>query len=266
MDEYEGAVVRVEDRQLYVRVSPEPPQTVLDRLGQRGEVTVAAQTPDGDTVELLDNADFVATQPVTKHDGFASFPAKLSEPAASRFASELVGLNFTADGINACTGNPAPDGQGYCLVVSLDGERVSTAGITRELARALEDGRFAEQQWMRVAVANVTTAHDARLAVLSQPILTDLTVTSVDDAATVSVERNWVPDDSPNGRTDDTDEEMPGDEETPTDETTTADGMTEAGTGETATSGENGPGFTPIVGLLGVLIGLAAIRRARSEP
>ena len=229
--EYNGSVEHIEATRLFVRVTGDPPRAVLERLVQRGDVTVTVRTPSGETARLLTNSDIRQTKDVLDGENASGVPVRLTEDGARHFSEELRRLNFTDEdeGVNACEGRPAPNATGYCLVTELNGEVVSTAGVNQPLARAVEFGTFTENELLGIVAGNDTEARAARLGMLSIPIATDTTIVGVGV-------------------------ELP------------ANGTTPTPTGGTATtSGSSGPGFTPVVAVLALLAGALLAARASAE-
>lgn len=229
-DGHNGTVVRNEQTRLFVRVTGDPDRAFLEQLVQRGDVTISARTPDGETTQLLTNEDIRQTRSVLDGENASVVPVRLTDAGATRFSQQLRQLNFTGEGVNACEGKPAPNATGYCLVTSLNGDIVATGGVNAELAEVVDFGTFTEKEWLGVVAGNATQARATRLGMLSIPIETETSLTGVDV-------------------------ELPTNETTRTPTPSSGNGTT------TTTSGSSGPGFTPVVAVLGVLGAVLLARR-----
>jgi len=234
VQEHNGSVVRAERTRLFVRVTGDPSRAFLDRLVQRGGVTVSARLPSGETTQLLTNDDIRQTRDVLDGENASVVPVRLTEAGATRFSEQLRRLNFTGEGVSACEGKPAPNATGYCLVTSLNGEVVATGGVNQQLAEVIDFGTFTENEWLGIVAGNATEARATRLGMLSVPIETDVAI------AGVGVD-------------------LPANETTPTPTPTTGDGSTTA----TTTPGSSGPGFTAAVAVLALLAAALVARRTR---
>jgi hypothetical protein len=224
MDAYNGSVVRTGPSRLVVRISPRPSAAELSRIAIRGNVTLAARLPDGETVPVLASEDFRTAGSVRGGQGgdIHAVSAEVTEAGARRFTDELVGLNFTSDGVDACDGRPAPNATGYCLVVSLDGQAVSASGITSQFATALRSDQFVDIRRFWIVTGSPDAAHDLELSLVAGPLPTDAAVGRVVDAS----EGPLTP--------------------TPT---------------STETPGGSGPGFTALAALAALALVLAAVGR-----
>jgi PGF-CTERM protein len=222
---YNGTVVDTRATGVTVRVTPEPPESVLRALVQRGAVRFTAHRPAGDSVTLLSNGDFASIGGVRDRSGLFSIPATLSDRAAERFADRLVDLGFTSKGINACESQDPTEPEGYCLVQSLDDESVYAAGISPGLAQAIENGDFAAQAQFRLVASDEQTATRTRLALVAGPLPVNGSVERVTAAGTHATATPDV-----------TATATPGTTATPT-----------------TTPGDSGPGFTALVALLALL-------------
>lgn len=239
-DGYEGSVVRSDDRRLIVRMAPEPTDRVLGRLVQPGAVDLAATLPGDDRpISLLSNGDFASVRGLSEGSGTVSVPARLTDRGAERFVSTLVRLNFTSEGVGGCPGSPAPNSTGYCLVLSLDDERITAAGITEPFARAIENGDFETDPWFRLVTENRSTARDLQTALVAPPLPTEATVVDVRS-------------------------EPPAEPTVSADETESGSGDERLGTdsgGVRTTTGASGSGFTALLAVCAVVAGAAAAVR-----
>jgi PGF-CTERM protein len=260
--EFNGSVTRVESDRLYVNVTREVNDTGLDALFQRGEVQVYARTPDGEQAELFTQAELNQSLNVRVFENFSVVPVGMTSEGVSQFNSELRRLNFTGEGVDACEGQPAANATGYCLETRLNGEVITRYGIGPRLAQAVDFGTFTVREFHGVVTANESQARTLRIAAVTRPLQTDVTIASVDDADAVSVEPNWPPDndgtDSDGDDSDGTDNDGTDSTQTPADTTTATDGN-----GTDDGSGSSGPGFTPLVALAGIVVALLALGRRR---
>lgn len=244
---YNGSVVRTNESGLVVRVESRPTRAELDRLVLQGNVTLSARLPDNRTVAILSNEDFRGVGSVREGSGVHSFPVELTRDSAERFTDELVRLNFTDEGVDACEGRPAPDARGYCLVVALDGEPVTAAGVTSQFAAALRQDQFVDVRQFWLVTGNASDAHDLRLSVVADPLPTTAAIDGV------TQERTATP--TPTA-TAGTQTSTPTASQTPTSTATPAPSST-----PTETPGDGGPGFTPLVALVALATALLASRR-----
>jgi hypothetical protein len=241
--DHNGTVIRTDATGIVVRVSSRPSPAELDRLVLQGNVSMSARLPDNRTVSLLSNGDFDRVGQIEEGDAIHAIPVELTRDSAARFSDELVRLNFTTEGVNACEGRPSPDARGYCLVASLDGEPVAASGITEQFAASLHQDQFVDLRRFWMITNNASTAHDLRLSLVANPLPTNASIQQVTDARDSSVTQTATPTPTP----------MP----TPTPSPTAT--ITPAGT-PTETPGGGGPGFTPLLALGALAAGLLALR------
>jgi hypothetical protein len=219
-----------------VRLTPAAQPSVVDQLTQPGNVTVQAQAPDAGRTLLFDNRGVDRVGSLQSQSGVSYVPVTLTAAGAGRFSAVLSRLNVTANPASCDVAN----GTGYCLFVTLDGETVSTAGVTGPLAAAVEDGSFNESRSFSLTAGSFDSLTDLRVA-LAGPALPE--------SASVAAVRNVSTGTAPPPATD------PEPTATPT-ATATPD--------PTTTTGGGTPGFAPATLLAAVLALLALAHRVRN--
>lgn len=225
---YNGTV-RVTADGLLLQVRPTAPPAVVDLLLQRGNVTVTARTPEVSGVTLFTNADVRGTGSLRPGSDAVVLPVYLTRGGAQNMSATLVRLNLTANPGSCDRANRT----GYCLLVTLDGSVVNTAGITPRFAEVVEAGNFTGERGFAVATETLNPAVRLQVALAAEPLPANATATSVENVtafepgtATPTADPPATTDGSPTGTADST----PG------------DGSSD---GDATTAGGGTPGFTP---------------------
>lgn len=230
---YEGSVETAGDR-FVVQVRPVAPPAVVELLLQRGNLTVTARNPEVTGVRLFSNAGVARVGDIRTSGGTAVLPVQLTRESAGRLSATLSRLNHTSNP----GGCDAAARSGYCLVVSLDGRVVNTAGITAPFAAAIADGRFNDTGRFGLSASDAGDVVRMQVALAGAPLPANATAAGVENVSTFEPV-------------------------TPTPEPET---VTLATTGGTATPppGRSSPGFTALLALLSFLASLAAVSVAAS--
>lgn len=239
---YNGTVRTTADG-LLVQVRPTAPPAVVDLLLQRGTVTVTARTPEVSGVTLFTNADVRGTGSLRPGSDAVVLPVYLTRGGAQNMSETLVRLNHTANPGQCDRANRT----GYCLLVTLDGSVVNTAGITPRFAEVVEAGNFTGERGFAVATETLDPAVRLQVALAAEPLPANATATSVENVT--AFEQGGTATADPPATTDGP----------PT--ATPAEGSPGGGSpDDTTTAGGGTPGFTPAALALAALalVALAA--------
>jgi preprotein translocase subunit SecD len=177
-----------------VEVPGQDRQSVLDLVGERGQVAVVAHFPaengSGYRNELLFTQEGIAdVQPVRQdQSGQPVVPVRLTESAARDFASAMQQYGFTSqDGVYSCRYGQNPDDAGYCLYTvtgggvvndSVQGEVVYAASMAPSLAQTIQNGDFVKDPAFQTSASNTSAAQELRLNLQAGALPAELDVDS----------------------------------------------------------------------------------------
>ncbi|AQL43493.1 hypothetical protein BV210_12665 [Halorientalis sp. IM1011] len=254
--------------------------TVVPLLRDRGRIEIVARYPvqgNGSTVyreeTLLTNDDFTNVGPARAGSGGVrqpQVPATIEEGAARNYSQRLQETGFTEDGIGSCPPDADRDphnASGYCLFTVDDGEVRYAASMGSDLAQTMNEGEFAADPSFVMTAENMSVAERLSRVLRTGALPVALTVTdlpeSVEQTALSAAENaTAAPNGTNDGSTDERGDDTP-DESTRAAGTTAESTTTGPTTAATTESNALGPGFTPVVALVAIVLASATLVGAR---
>ncbi|CAI49352.1 protein-export membrane protein SecD [Natronomonas pharaonis DSM 2160] len=161
-------------------------ETVVDLIGERGQVEIWALFPgdDGDyeTRSLLDQDDLADIGQARQDDGYY-VPIRLDEQAGPRFGQAMRDHGFDQDGGVRCNYDLSrsleenlDDEPGRCLMTVLDGEVVFAAGVNPNLSSSFASGAFDDDPSYRTTTTSFEDARDLEINMRAGALRTELDI------------------------------------------------------------------------------------------